>query len=49
MGLPGSVYRLGNVGGPTTGNATWNGSDANLLFIRQALQCGKVLCNSWEP
>ena len=33
MGLPGAIYRLGNVGGPSNGG--WNKSDSNLLFIHR--------------
>jgi len=46
LGLPGAVYRLGNVGGPTEGRG-WNSQDSNLLFMRRALQCGKIPEEAW--
>lgn len=47
LGLPGAVYRLGNVGGPMEGKG-WNSQDSNLLFIRQVLQMGKIPEESWS-
>lgn len=36
MGLPGVIYRLGNVGGPSHGG--WNTSDSNLLFMQRCFK-----------
>eukprot|EP00928_Gymnodinium_smaydae_P022747 TRINITY_DN18_c0_g1_i1.p1 TRINITY_DN18_c0_g1~~TRINITY_DN18_c0_g1_i1.p1 ORF type:complete len:1364 (+),score=345.60 TRINITY_DN18_c0_g1_i1:82-4173(+) len=40
-GLPCTIYRLGNVGGPTTGSG-WNPNDSNLLFLRACVERGAV-------
>jgi hypothetical protein len=47
LGLPGSIFRLGNVGGPRNGSC-WNTSDSNLIFMKRCLADGIIPDAQWE-
>ena len=47
LGLPGAIYRLGNVGGPRNGSC-WNGNDSNFIFLKQCMKGGIIPDTNWK-